>query len=132
MLSLLFNLIAEMDLSKLKQNQIDGLHKILEGYDIYLDGNLINCSCASHRIYEYLMSKSRSERPNLDETEISDFSFYRCQEPLEWRGPILSEYGYDKICVPSLSKKHVSVITAGHLCLLVVSLETVPKPMSMR
>ena len=100
------NLIAELDLSQLKQYQIDGLHKILERFDIYLDGNPINCSCSSHRMYAYLISKSKSERLNLDETESPDFSFYennvRCVEPLEWRGAILSEYEYDKMCVPSL------------------------------
>ena len=134
-LFLQYNLIAELDLSHLKQYQIDGLHKILERFDIYLDGNPINCSCASHRMYEYLLSASSSERPNLDEKETPDFSFCEnnvgCVEPLEWRGAILSEYEYDK-CVYQVSlsvQKHASVTTAG---LLTVPLETVPVLISMR
>ena len=41
------------------------VYKILQNYHILLEGNPLNCDCGNYRIYDYLISSSRSERPNL-------------------------------------------------------------------
>ena len=85
------------------------LSEILEVYDVNLDGNPINCGCETHRIYEYMVSSSQSERPDLDKDDLPDFSFYetrwKCASPLQWAGiPLMqiSEYEYDYSCDENL------------------------------
>ena len=59
-------------------------------YDIYLDGNPINCTCETHRMYKYLVSHFNSERSNAKLENLPDFSFYvnewKCMYPLQWVG----------------------------------------------
>ena len=76
--------------------------KILENYNIDLEGNPLNCDHKMNRIYNYLISGSRSERPNLDPNDLPDFSFYdtqwKCVYPSQWAGiPLMQtpEYQYN-------------------------------------
>ena len=85
--------------------------KILGNCDIYLQGNPIECDCETHRIYEFLISSSKSEGLNETLESSPDFSFYetqwKCMNPLEWAGiPLMQipEYEYDQKCVLSLDK----------------------------
>ena len=92
----------------LNKSEVNNLHNVLENFDLHLDGNLINCSCATHRMYNYLISSSKSER-HVDGANLPDLSFYetrwKCREPQMWAGtPLMkvSEYEYSRMCVPSL------------------------------
>ena len=102
------NWIEDLDLSVLKQSEVNDLHNVLENFDLHLDGNQINCSCATHRMYNYLTSSSRSER-HSDGTNLPDFRFFetqwKCREPEIRAGtPLMqvSEYEYSRMCVPTL------------------------------
>ena len=75
---------------------------ILENYNIDVEGNPLNCDHKMFRIYNYLISGSKSERPNLDPNDLPDFSFYetqlKCKYPSQWAGiPLMQipEYQYN-------------------------------------
>ena len=102
------NRVEDLDLAVLEQSEFNNLHNVLENFDLHLNGNQINCSCATHRMYNYLTSSSKSER-HMDGTNLPDFRFYetkwKCRDPQMWAGtPLMqvSEYEYSKMCVPSL------------------------------
>ena len=99
-----YNNITNLDLSV-----INDLYNVLENCDLMLVGNPINCSCLTHRMYKYLISSSRSERPNLLPDNLPDFSFYenqwKCMYPSQWTEKSvmqIPEYEYDKMCLKSL------------------------------
>ena len=103
------NDITHLDISQLDQTQINNLHNILENFDLHLDGNPIQCSCETHRMFKYLISYSQSERPDANIDDLPNFSFYKshwkCIYPSEWAGiPLMQilEYEYDQRCVESL------------------------------
>ena len=105
------NNVGELDLSLLNKTIISGLHHILENFDFYLDGNPINCSCKTHRMYKYLVSASKSEKTNETVEIFTDFSFYKnqwkCKYPSHWAGmPLMkiSEHDFDKHCVEYLEE----------------------------
>ena len=86
--------------------------KMLENYNIDLEGNPINCDCGNYRIYKYLVSSSQSERTNLHSDELPDFSFYKthwkCEYPSQWTGiPMMQipEYQYDIMCIANCPKE---------------------------
>ena len=106
--NLSFNGISEV-WPKFYSNDKIPIAKILQNYDIYLDGNPINCSCETHKLYKYLLSSSRSQKPELDRESLPDFSFYenqwKCMYPSYWAGiPLMqiSEYEYDITCGENL------------------------------
>ena len=99
------NSISDLDLSELDQSQINDLHNILESFDLYLDGNPLNCDCRTHRMYRFLVSSSRSERTNKILDILPEFSFYEsrwnCTKPLQFAGiPLMQipEYQYETMC----------------------------------
>ena len=99
------NSISDLDLTELDQSQINYLHNVLENFDLHLDGNPLNCSCTTHRMFQYLVSKSQSERNNETTKILPDFSFYeshwKCTIPPMWVGiPLMQipEYEYNTMC----------------------------------
>ena len=74
--------------------------KILENYDILLEESPVNCDCETYRIYKYLISRSKSERPNLNTEDLPDFSFYEnhwnCTAPVQWKGIPLMQIPEDE------------------------------------
>ena len=105
------NNVGELDLSLLNEAVVSELHHVFEKFDIYLDGNPINCSCKTHSTYKYLVSSSKSERTHETVEILPDFSFYKnqwkCVYPSHWAGmPLVKipEYTFDKYCVESLEE----------------------------
>ena len=99
------NSISDLDLSELDRPQISGLHNVLENFQLHLDGNPLKCSCKTKRMYNYLLSSSKSERPNETIEILPDFSFYetqwKCIYPAQWAGiPLMQipEYQYETLC----------------------------------
>ena len=64
--------------------------KILEYYHVQLDVNPFNCDYDTYRFYKFLLSFSRSEKPDLDPNHLPDFSFYEDKwkyvNPSQWAG----------------------------------------------
>ena len=103
------NSISDLDLSELDQSSINDLHNILENFDLYLDGNPLNCGCKTHRMFQYLVSASQSERTNEMIDILPDFSFYKnqwnCTTPTQFAGiPLMQipEYQYKTMCDDTL------------------------------
>ena len=101
------NFISNLNLAELNQSQINDLHNVLEDFDIHLDGNPLKCACKTHRMFQYLVSASQSERANEDIENLPDFSFYesywKCTSPPMWvEIPIMQipEYQYNTMCNP--------------------------------
>ena len=99
------NDISDLDMSELNQSQIINLHSILENFDLYLDGNPLNCGCKTHRMFQYLVSASQTEQINETKEVLPDFSFYeyhwKCTKPSMWAGiPLMQipEYEYNTMC----------------------------------
>ena len=103
------NSISDLDLSGLNQASINDLHKVLDNFHLYLDGNPLNCGCKTHRMFQYLVSASRSERTNEIIDILPDFSFYKnqwtCTTPKIFAGiPLMQipEYQYKTMCDDTL------------------------------